>query len=143
LQYIQGLEQKKADLDEEKKQLYFKRKPYESLILAVKDMELYEAGYKAFEKDGAVDYKKDYELYKKAFDVYEKYGIALSDVKIFTKNFEEKLKELKQEKRKINHKIKTASIIKESYEDVMAKQYEYEIPKVYCVHSRIEKTKKK
>lgn len=143
LQYIQGLEQRKADLDEEKKQLYFKRKPYEALILAVKDMELYEAGYEAFEKDGVEVYKKEHELYKKAFDVYEKYGMGLSDVKIFTKNFEEKLKELKQEKRKINHKIKTASIIKKSYEDVMAKQYEYEIPKVYCVHSRIEKTKKK
>lgn len=112
-------------LDDDKKEFYFKRKPYNTLLKAYDKK-------KAFDEIGFNNLSaSEQEEYEQAVNIISCYSMSEDDISMFKDNFKDNLKDLNRKKRALKKKIIIFESIKDNEEEILKKEYEYEIPKEY------------
>lgn len=134
---VESLEVEISSLDDERKELYFKRKPYEALLKAYDKKKVFdEKGYNHMTASEQAEYER-------VLNVIDSYSMSEEDISVFRDNFKDNIKDLNRKKRAIKKKIKQLENIRNKADEVLKKEYEYEIPKEYGeVENRIEVNEK-
>lgn len=109
---LDKIAEKVSELDNDRKDVYVKRKPYMDLLNTYNELKKVEMGFYAYE-NGIEEYKEQHDKYIELKETLDKYGFRENDIEKYQEEIKAELKSISSEKRQLKKKIKSINGIKD------------------------------
>ena len=109
---LDKIAEKVSELDNSRKDIYVKRKPYKDLLNTYNELKKVEMGFYAY-KNGLEEYKEQHDKYVELKETLDKYGFSENDIEKYQEEIKAELKSISSEKRQLKKKMNSINGIKD------------------------------